>query len=107
MWPWRKKEAPPSPDVLATALRPLVDRVEAVERAHRRLEDEWAEAQDTLKARLDKYRKRLERDPEPEALPPAEPESHGARRTGGLAPVLPINRAQQMNALKRGGRWPL
>ena len=107
MWWWRKKEAPPSKDDLATALRPLVDRVEAVERAHRRLEDEWAEAQDTLKARLDKYRKRLEREPEPESAPELAPESHGMRRTGGLAPIVPLNRAAQMQALKRGGKWPL
>lgn len=76
-----------------------MDRVEGLETSVRRLRDDLTELEDTLARRLDKYRKRMEREPEPAAAPePAQP-----------AQLQPVegNRQQRMAELRRSGRWPL
>lgn len=102
-WPWQRKKDLPSADPPGTPLAPLVDRVEDLERGLARLSDAQKEFEDLVVRRLDKYRKRMER--ETPAEPPAADEKMVHAAPGTVAG--PGNRWQQMAELRRSGRWPL
>lgn len=103
-WPWQKKKALPAEDVPGTPLAPLVDRVEDLERGLARLSDAQKEFEDLVVRRLDKYRKRIERETPAAEQPAGEKMVHAAP---GASVMGPGNRWQQMAELRRSGRWPL
>jgi hypothetical protein len=75
----------------------LVERIEALERRLAALQEDFAEAQDTISRKLDKYRKRLEReDPPPD--PPAAPAQALRALNGG-----PTRGFDEL-AIRRGAR---
>lgn len=105
-WPWSKPEAEDRP---GTALGPLVERLESLERRMSALADDVAESQDTIVRRLDKYRKRVEREDAPEGtepLPPAPVPSGRLVRphpvVDGVVDVLAIRRGRP--SFPGGGR---
>lgn len=91
----QRNEAPDSP---RTAPDDLAARVEALEARQRRLADDLAELDDTIARKLDKYRKRVEREeaatPDTEAKPLRSVPNGEARR------VLPFDPL----AIRRGPR---
>lgn len=102
-WPWTKKKDLPSADPPGTPLAPLVDRVEDLERGLARLSDAQKEFEDLVVRRLDKYRKRIEREK------PADDDADSkvVHAAPGATVMGPGNRWQQMAELRRSGRWPL
>lgn len=104
-WPWQRKKDLPVADAPGTPLAPLVDRVEDLERGLARLSDAQKEFEDLVVRRLDKYRKRMER--ETPAAPGDGADEQLVHAAPGATVMGPGTRWQKMAELRRSGRWPL
>lgn len=96
---FRARKQDKASDTGGTQLSPLVDRIEALERKVARLADDHAELEDGIVRRLDKYRKRMERENESAPQESAPPQ----RSLPTLAPPARVLSFDPL-AVRRGGK---